>query len=280
VPLAPPTAPPGTSEVPGLGAHVEPSCSGTGTDGKRVQVLYVVEADHEDRFAQVSATIAEAVANTDDIFAASARKTGGGRRVRWVHDPHTCQPVIRRTVVPAGALGVAADPVGAYYSSVEALEAAGYTSANRKYLFFADASAVCGIATSQADDNPVHNRSDERYPGYARVDTACWLGSLAAHELMHTLGAVQASAPHASSVSHCSDDSDVMCYDDGTVTVSHVCNGDPEEYLFDCHNDDYFNLNPPAGSYLATHWNTARSSFLDNAPILTTAAPPGSRRRS
>ena len=61
-----------------------------------------------------------------------------------------------------------------------------------------------------------------------------------------------------------------MCYDDdgaGPVVMANVCL--PEhEALLDCGDDDYFNTNPPAGSYLASHWNTANSSFLqdDAAP--------------
>jgi len=93
------------------------------------------------------------------------------------------------------------------------------------------------------------------------------------HEVLHTLGAVQPSAPHFSGGAHCYELYDVMCYtpkDDP---------GDPEPYLrhcaisgdppnpgktLDCGGDDYFNTSPAPGSYLAGHWNLYNSAFLCN----------------
>jgi hypothetical protein len=105
------------------------------------------------------------------------------------------------------------------------------------------------------------------------------------HEITHTLGAVQDTAPHASGASHCWDEHDVMCYDDagpyfrdggGNGDLQTLCNQTLQAY--DCDEDDYFNYSPPAGSYLATHWNAARSTFM--CPLArcdTPGAPPVAR---
>jgi hypothetical protein len=264
--------PAGYSALAGLTSHVDPSCDGdgTGTDGNRVQVLYVVEANHTNRFNDVLPLLRDEVANVDDTFALSAAETGGGIRVRWVFEPGTCAPVIDPVVVPAGSL---AD----FGSTITAVRNAGYTDVHRKYLMFADAAVLCGIGDLYLDDSKTGNYNDGLAAMFSRVDTGCWqtttqYGSTAAHELMHNIGGIQGSAPDSTPYGHCDDDNDLMCYSDGPgVTMQNVC-APTHEPLFDCQHDDYFSTAPASGSYLATNWNTADSSFLHNTDPL--AAPP------
>ena len=90
---------------------------------------------------------------------------------------------------------------------------------------------------------------------FARVDKPCWgllagpgTHSVEAHELTHTLGAVDSDAPNATANGHCTDDYDTMCYVDAPgVVVRRVCPDPAHEGLLDCNHDDYFGLNPAAG---------------------------------
>jgi len=115
---------------------------------------------------------------------------------------------------------------------------------------------------------------------FARIDRGCWRALSALHELLHTLGAVQDDTPNMSGFGHCVDEWDVMCYADGPgVTMRIACADRQLNQAVDCNHDDYFSTAPPAGSYLATHWNTARSSFLEvgaGAPVSPPPPPPAS----
>src|SRR5205085_6609671 len=165
--------------------------------------------------------------------------------------------------VPAGSMA-------SFGATISAVQALGYNLAGRKYLMWADATSLCGIASLYTNDSASQsNPNNGAYPQYARVDAGCWgFGdgstghSVEAHELLHTLGGVQGSAPHATTAGHCWDESDTMCYaDGGGHAMVQVCPS-AQEYLLDCNSDDYFSTYPEPGSYLAGHWDAADSRFL------------------
>lgn len=266
------TPPPGTPTTSSLSTHVLPSCSGDADSngGDRVQVVYVTQVGGTDRYASVVAALRSYVADVDDVMAVSSAETGGGRRVRWVVDAG-CVPVVAHVVLPAGSLGLPTDSDGGFTATINAMKAAGYNQNSRKYLLFAEADNLCGIAQVYPTSAKAGNLNNGFAPMFARVDSACWTStyhSVAAHELMHTLGAVQSDSLHPSAAGHCTDDYDVMCYLDGSgVTMTYPCPAWHEQ-LYDCNHDDYFSTDPDPGTYLATHWNTADSAFLDTVPEL------------
>jgi hypothetical protein len=213
-------------------------------------------------------------AQVDDAFNLSAAETGGIRRVRYVHDA-TCTPtVLNVTLSAAGDDNLT--------NTINELRAQGFSRTDRKYLVWMDANIYCGIAQVYTDDRPGQdnpNNGRAGIPGMvARVDAACWgrsNGLVEAHELVHTLGGVQPTAPHATANHHCTDDYDRMCYSDAAgVTVKVLCAATSHENRLDCNHDDYFSTAPVAGTYLATRWNTANSVFLTGGGTTPTTLPP------
>lgn len=246
------------------------TCPPDGTSGFRVQALYAYPADRATRYPQIQPLVqAWANANVDEVIQASAAETGGTRRVRFVTDA-SCQVVVDEV-----RLSGAGDD--SFAQTVSELRALGYDRPDRKYLVWMDApppAPYCGIAQMYPDDRYVadnYNNGHAAVPGMvARIDPPCWgieTFPVEAHELMHTLGAVQPSSPHATAGGHCWDEYDLMCHDDdgdGPMTVAVMCSEARSDRRFDCGHDDYFHTDPPAGSYLDTHWNAAASRFLDD----------------
>jgi hypothetical protein len=239
-------------------------CYGDGASGNRVQVVYAHAADVPDRFDSLSASLASWVGSVDRVFRDSAAETGGVRHVRWVTGTG-CDLLVQRV-----QLSSTGDD--SYGNTVSELKAVGLNRTDRKYLVWVDATLYCGISSLYSDDSAGQTNANNRGPSFARVDSGCWGLSrpTEAHELMHMLGGVQYSAPHTSGGGHCTEEYDRMCYTDAQgVSMTISCSSTSRDRLFDCNHDDYYSTNPPAGSYLATHWNTASSSFLETvAPIV------------
>ncbi|MEU8148631.1 RICIN domain-containing protein [Nonomuraea sp. NPDC048901] len=229
-------------------------CDGDGESGKRVEVLYVREPSMPDRFTQLMPMFQAWLANADDAYNDAAAEGGQSRHIRYVTEAVSggCQVAVRQVTVPA-------DSLATFDSGITAVKALGYDKADRKYLMLTEATVECGRGGRYNDDRPDAANYNNRTT-YARVDAIpnCFGANAIAHELGHTFGAVQPSAPHSYS-GHCTDQFDLMCYGG---TPSWDCVEWNDYRVPDCNRDDYFNVSPEADSYLATHWNSADSDFL------------------
>jgi hypothetical protein len=241
-----------------LTASALPVCEGDGVTGKRVEVLYVHGSTS--RYAQFLETFRTLAEGVDAIYNASAAETGGVRHVRYVTETvnGACRPVVRDVQIADAALNA-----NDWAPLLNAVQAAGYTRTDRKYLQFVDATVFCGIGGFAGDTSKSDNNRSNTGPEYARADSGCWNAGVAAHELGHTLGAVNNNAPNASGHAHCVDEYDVMCYKDAPeVTLVFRCTDQAHDQRLDCNHDDYYNTNPAAGSYLANFYNVADNLFL------------------
>ena len=259
----------GTDAVAGTSAV---ACQGDGDTGPRVQLIYARADNVPGRYSAVVPLIRQYAADADDIVNLSAGRVGDGRRIRFVTN-NECEPkVMNVTLTGSGD--------DSFPKTVAELRNQGLIDDDRKYLVFVDAAVgICGLGEVYLDDEAGQdNPNNAGRPMYARVDTACWQHA-AAHELLHTMGAVQNSAPNSSGAGHCTDEVDVMCYKDTASTVTEqVCTRAGQ---VDCNNNDYFHPNPKASSYLATNWNVANSRFLESGsapppPATTTVSVPSS----
>lgn len=250
------------------------SCIGDGKSGKRVQMIYAYSADIADNSAVSLPEIKTIADIMDQQVLASAQKTGGDRRIRFVTNPD-CTVNIIKVVIPT-SVWTSATGFNLYYNLVQYMQGIGYNLPSRKYIMMIEnLNTFCGLTSTSGDENPdpALNRANNE-TNIAVVGRECWRitagnRSTALHELMHMLGAVNRGAPHANAGGHVDDGYDLLTTNNSPT----LCFDEASRGLLDCGNDDYFNTNPPAGSYLALNWNTANSGWLNIGTVDTTPTP-------
>jgi hypothetical protein len=242
--------------------------------GAAIKVVYARPSDVADRFAARADLIQR---DARDISTSFALAANGARTVRF--DVGTSCGAANLDITSLTLPRTRAAYLGMSLNArVNALQidlsgfAGGLTGTHDVLVYLEDLNAgdgVDGVATLYADDRHGATNASNRGGQFAFV-----LGDLdagnrrttAQHELGHNLGAVQDSAPHSTLAGHCFERYDVMCYADGgprgqVGNLVTAC-ATPSAPAWDCGAGDYFDPSPPAGSYLATHWNLLDSAYL------------------
>lgn len=267
------------------------------------KVVYAFAADRPNRFAGFQDALQANVAITERFLSA---QSGGTKAIRF--DMGTrCGPqfVDLQVVALPGPRAAYAGDFGAITAAVG--RALGTSAGPRNTVILADGlsstgaefglgETVMGDSGEQAGAANPHNGGGLRSVLFTRDGDAApgpvrggWWPEGFLHEITHNLGGVQWGAPHStapatgdqrSRYGHCWQGADVMCYveDAGAAHVmQYDCAGIPGTIPqgYDCGRDDYFNPAPPAGSYLATHWNTYDSAFMAPCAGITPACGGG-----
>jgi hypothetical protein len=262
-----------------------------GSSGNRVQAVYVRGAGQADTYNSSVEKIREAMAFSDSLVDKSV--AGREMHLRMVHSGEAgCVIDVVNKVVPDSVAGDIGD-ITQYMTTQP-----GFQDPSRKYLAFAEINSPseCGIAFSWGDDSPgggnvnngfINIDSPASPAFHATVGQYCWNVSYdpdkpdpkalaAVHETFHMLGSVSDAAPHGTRLGHCTDENDLMCYQDEASVVltwdngcgvqsensGTLTNDAPENFLLDCNDDDYFDPSRPTSGYLTDSWNTADSDFL------------------
>jgi hypothetical protein len=250
----------GSSGLAPARAADSPLCAGDGVSGKRIHLWYAWQS--QDQYSVDVVKIRRIVGEADARLSAI-----GGQHYRFVCS--SGQIIVDKVHVTSSTLD-------AFKAAVKAM---GYTSTDRIYnAFEPEASEGRGDTTNDDRPDPTTNAAN-RGPHYSSEP---FVLDLFMHEVGHNLGAVQNSAPHSTGASHCWDQQDVLCYNDGGPyfqkggQLETVCGDGVLDTVnrWDCNLDDYYNPNPPPGSYLATHWNTRNSYFLTPAAPVPPTSPP------
>lgn len=240
-----------------------PFCVADPVNDYRIEVVYVVAKNGINNYTKYVPSIRAAVQQADGFLTNESLSATGitmDYRVKCANG----------VIDVANVTSAYTTTTLSFSNLVSDLKAKGYNSALVKYWVFVDKNAgAAGLSTIQSDDRAIADNLNNKGPSYS-VATATTIisTSQAMHELTHAMGGVQKSAPFSSNAWHCNDANDIMCYKDGGSNASVLTTLCADRTYYDCSRTAYFNPAPPAGTYLATHWNLGSSinRFTTSAP--------------
>jgi hypothetical protein len=258
------------------------------TNLPRYKVIYAYPTGATNRMATYQDVFQQAPTWIANKIAASA---GGLRGPRFDYGT-TCGPqfvditqvVLSHTKAQYDAL----TDINARASTVKAditaaIPGLGLSTGKWNYLVFADGvsplSDPRSVGYMYMDDEAGASNANEAGGNMALIlgsgganfvgDSQDYLAYSVTHEIGHTLGAVQDSAPHSTGAGHCTNGYAIMCYGDGGPTGSFTASACPTgstagyaNTAFQCGTDDYIASVPALGGYLINHWNVFDSSFM------------------
>lgn len=257
-------------------------CVGNGLNGRRIRVFYGYPSDTTSRAAAFRSWVRDSVAMADANLDAQTPGSDG-QHLRMYCKNGRRITVSSIALVPIGDDGTFTfgDLTGSLrYRVANGLGDANIDTPRITYVVFVDNVSCCygpgGQGTIYWDDrgDPAVNLNNQAVYGprfaMVKIDGSISSGAyIFLHEVGHTLGAVQHSAPHSSGAGHCYTSADVMCYADGGPwfvgggLMEPICEPMPDgQRPFDCEGSDYYEVDPAPGSYLDGAWNTADSGWL------------------
>jgi List-Bact-rpt repeat protein len=198
--------------------------------GPQVHAIWAVPADGADTFAAGAARLADDLASLDSWWA-TQDPTRAPRIDNAVFPGGTCADIsFVRLPLPAAAYAGA----GTAFTEVSyEIATSGFANAFKKYVVYFDGPSVeanvCGTGSGAFGTGP----------SYAVV----WLGgcpsvpgdAIAAHELLHALGALPDGAPHA-----CPDGSGHPCDSPQDVLYPYSSGAPLAQLVLDWNHDDYY----------------------------------------
>lgn len=231
---------------------------------RKIKVVYAVPADVEPR-----QEIDDAIqATVGEMLAFVGSESGGRRSIRF--DLGTsCGPGFVDILTLKLPQPLVYYEAGCFQGTLGyALQTQLRSRPDRNHVVFVPdliCGPVAGWAEIAQDDEP--GPSNEANTGGRLAVAFNLLAETPLHEIVHTLGAVNHSAPHSDQLGHCYDIDDLMCYGYGRAApggtpVLHPCPDQAPISPLDCNKDDYFNPDPAPGSHLARNWNVYNSAFL------------------